>query len=96
MHISMFRIYSFNFGRNVTNRGRNTERRSKHNIAKSKFELKSFCPSSCVLREREKIVFRCSLGCGVHAAFYRTRDAEFTLYFIGPKSQNYVKIARHL
>ena len=44
-NISMFRNYSFNFGWNVMKRGRNMERRKKHNIAKPKLELKLFCPS---------------------------------------------------
>ena len=48
----MFRNYSFNFGRNVTKRGRNMERRRECNIAKPKFELKSFRPSSCVFYDR--------------------------------------------
>ena len=39
-HISMFRNYSFNFGRNVAKRGRNMERRRERNIAEPKFELK--------------------------------------------------------
>ena len=62
----MFRNYSFDLGRNVTKRGRNIERRRERNIAEPKFEFKSFRPSSCVLRsrpylrDREKIVFRCS------------------------------------
>ena len=47
MHISIFRNYSFNFGKNVTKRGRNMERRREHSI-EPKFELKSFHPSSCV------------------------------------------------
>ena len=47
-HISMFRNYSFNFGRNVAKRGRNMERRRERNIAEPKFVLKSFRPSSCV------------------------------------------------
>ena len=47
-HISMFRNYSFNFGWNVTKRGRNMERRRERNIAEPKFELKSFRPSSCI------------------------------------------------
>ena len=47
-HISMFRNYSFNFGRNVAKRGRNMERRRERNIAEPKFQLKSFRPSSCV------------------------------------------------
>ena len=42
----MFRNYSFNFGRNVTKCGRNMERRRERDIAKPKFELKSFRPSS--------------------------------------------------
>ena len=32
-HISMFRNYSFNFGRNVTKRDRNMERHRERNIA---------------------------------------------------------------
>ena len=48
MHISMFRNYSFNFGRNVAKHGRNMERRRERNIAEPKFELKSFHPSSCI------------------------------------------------
>ena len=51
-HISMFRNYSFNFGRNVAKRGRNMERRRERNIAEPKFELKSFRPSSCVFYGR--------------------------------------------
>ena len=47
-HISMFRNYSFNFGRNVAKRGRNMERCRERNIAEPKFELKSFRPSSCI------------------------------------------------
>ena len=47
-HISMFRNHSFKFGRNVAKRGRNMERRRERNIAEPKFQLKSFCPSSCV------------------------------------------------
>ena len=47
-HISMFRNYSFNFGRNVAKRGRNMERGRERNIAEPKFQLKSFRPSSCV------------------------------------------------
>ena len=67
-YISMFRNYSFNFGRNVTKHGRNMERRRERNIAELKFELKLFRPSFCIfygrgriyVRDREKIVFRCS------------------------------------
>ena len=66
-HISMFRNYSFNFGWNVIKLGRNMERRWERNIAEPKFELKSLHLSSCscvrsrpYLRDREKIVFRCS------------------------------------
>ena len=62
-HISMFSNYSFNFGRNVAKRGRNMERRRERYIAEPKFELKSFRPSlrsRPYLRDREKIVFRCS------------------------------------
>ena len=47
-HISMFRNYSFNIGRNVAKRGRNMERRWERNIVEPKFELKSFRPSTCV------------------------------------------------
>ena len=54
-HISMFRNYSFNFGRNVVKRGRNMERRRERNIAEPKFELKSFRPSSCVFYGRGRI-----------------------------------------
>ena len=54
-HISMFRNYSFNFERNVTKRGRNMERHWECNIAEPKFELKSFCPSSCVFYGRDHI-----------------------------------------
>ena len=54
-HISMFRNYSFNFGWNVTKRGRNMERRRERNIAEPKFELKSFRPSSCVFYGRGRI-----------------------------------------
>ena len=54
-YISMFRNYSFNFGRNVAKRGRNMERRRERNIAEPKFELKSFRPSSCVLYGRGRI-----------------------------------------
>ena len=36
-HISMFRNYSFNFGRNVAKCGRNMERRRERNIAEPKF-----------------------------------------------------------
>ena len=54
-HISMFRNYSFNFGRNVAKRGRIMERRREHNIAEPKFELKSFRPSSCVFYGRGRI-----------------------------------------
>ena len=35
MHISMFRNYSFDFGRNVTKCGRNMERRWERNMAES-------------------------------------------------------------
>ena len=42
----MFGIYSFNSGQNVTKRGRITKRRSKSNLVKPKFDLKSFHPSS--------------------------------------------------
>ena len=61
-HISMFRNYSFNFGRNVTKRGRNMERRRERNIAEPKFELKSFrlLRLRPYLRHRKKIVFRCA------------------------------------
>ena len=48
MHISMFRNYSFNFGQNVTKRGRNMKTHRECNIAEPKFELKSFHPSSRV------------------------------------------------
>ena len=48
VYVSMFRNYSFNFGRNVEKRGRNMEMRRERNIAEPKFELKSFRPSSCV------------------------------------------------
>ena len=51
-HISMFRNYSFNFGRNVTKHGRNMERHREHNVAELKCELKSFHPSSCVFYSR--------------------------------------------
>ena len=54
-HISMFRNHSFNFGRNVTKRGRNSEMRRERNIAEPKFELKSFRPSSCVFYSRCRI-----------------------------------------
>ena len=54
-HISMFRNYSFNFGRNVAKRGRNMERRRERNIAEPKFVLKSFRPSSCVFYGRGRI-----------------------------------------
>ena len=54
-HISMFRNYSFNFGRNVAKRGRNMERRRERNIVEPKFELKSFRPSSCVFYCRVRI-----------------------------------------
>ena len=54
-HISMFRNYSFNFGRNVAKRGRNMERHRERNIAEPKFELKSFRPSSCVFYGRGRI-----------------------------------------
>ena len=54
-HISMFRNYSFNFGRNVAKRGRNMERRRERNIAEPKFELKSFRLSSCVFYDRSRI-----------------------------------------
>ena len=53
--ISMFRNYSFNFGRNVAKRGRNMERRRERNIAEPKFELKSFRPSSCIFYGRGRI-----------------------------------------
>ena len=52
MHTSMFRNYSFNFGRNVAKRGRNMERRRERNIVDPKLELKSFRPSSCVFYGR--------------------------------------------
>ena len=55
MHISMFRNYSFNFGQNVTKRGRNIERDSERNKAEPKFELQSFCPSSCIFYGRSHI-----------------------------------------
>ena len=51
-HISMFRKYSFTFGRNVTKHGRNMERPRECKIADPKFELKSFHPSSCVFYGR--------------------------------------------
>ena len=51
-HISMFRKYSFNFGRNGAKRGRNMERRRERNIAEPKFELKSFRSSSCIFYGR--------------------------------------------
>ena len=54
-HISMFRNYSFNFGRNVAKRGRNMERRRERNIAEPKSELKSFRPSSCIFYGRDRI-----------------------------------------
>ena len=54
-HISMFRNYSFNFGRNVAKRGRNMERRRERNIAEPKFVLKLFRPSSCVFYGRGRI-----------------------------------------
>ena len=54
-HISMFRNYSFNFGRNVTKRGSNMERRRERNTAEPKFELKSFRPSSCIFYGRGRI-----------------------------------------
>ena len=54
-HISMFRNYSFNFGRNVAKRGRNMEGHWERNIAEPKFELKSFRPSSCVFYGRGRI-----------------------------------------
>ena len=54
-HISMFRNYSFTFGRNVAKRGRNMERCREHNIAEPKFELKSFRPSSCIFYGRGRI-----------------------------------------
>ena len=54
-HISMFRNYSFNFGRNVMKRDRNMERRRERNIAEPKFELKSFRPSSCIFYGRGRI-----------------------------------------
>ena len=47
-HISMFRNYSFNFGRNSPKRGRNMERHRERNIVELKFELRLFRPSSCV------------------------------------------------
>ena len=55
-HISMFKNYSFNFGRNVAKRGRNMERRRECKIAKPKFELKSFRPSSCIFYCRGRIL----------------------------------------
>ena len=55
MHISMFKNYSFNFGRNVTKRGRDMERRRERNIAEPKSELKSFRPSSCIFYGRGRI-----------------------------------------
>ena len=55
MHISMFRNYSFNFGRNVMKCGRNMERRWERNIAELKFELKSFRLSSCIFYGRGHI-----------------------------------------
>ena len=54
-HISMFRNYSFNFGRNVAKRDRNMERCRERSIAEPKFELKSFRPSSCVFYGRGRI-----------------------------------------
>ena len=54
-HISMFRNYSFNFGRNVAKRGRNMERRRERNIEEPKFELKSLRPSFCVFYGRGRI-----------------------------------------
>ena len=54
-HISMFRNYSFNFGRNVAKRGRNMERHKERNIAEPKFQLKSFRPSSCIFYGRGRI-----------------------------------------
>ena len=54
-HISMFRNYFFNFGRNVAKRRKNMERRWERNIAEPKFELKSFRPSSCVFYGRGHI-----------------------------------------
>ena len=55
MHISMFRNYSFNFGRKVTKHGRNMERRRERIIAEPKFELKSFRLSSCAFYGRGHI-----------------------------------------
>ena len=55
MHISMFRNYSFNFGRNVTKRGKNMERRWERYIAEPIFELKSFRLSSCIYYGRGHI-----------------------------------------
>ena len=54
-HISMFRNYSFNFGRNVAKCGRNMERRRERNMAEPKFELNSFRPSSCIFYGRGRI-----------------------------------------
>ena len=54
-HISMFRNYSFNFGRNVAKRGRNMEGHWERNIAEPKFQLKSFRPSSCIFYGRGRI-----------------------------------------
>ena len=54
-HISMFKNYSFNFGRTVTKHGRDLERRRERNIAEPKSELKSFRPSSCIFYGRGRI-----------------------------------------
>ena len=54
-HISLSRIYSFSFGRNVMKRGRIMKRCTVGNLAKPKFSLRSFCQSSCHFYGRRHI-----------------------------------------
>ena len=54
-HISLFRIISFNSGRNVTKLGRITKRGTVSNLAEPKFGLRPFRPSSCHFYGRRHI-----------------------------------------